>query len=619
MFKSLQAKIVGVITVMLVVSLALALILVTAAVGSRERAVDLDLKNRLAGHLNAAAGWQAIERGVGATVIGMENPPQALKAKFAGLGEKGDAEVAAAVAVAAEIAAHGTDPDFTGLLSRWKSAYADLKRVRPDVASGGSGRGGWVATATANISAEFNLRDVAFAPTGVAEKVVYYNAVTRATVATLCEYAGQERALLGNSVASGEPIDPALMERLKGFRGIVENAAAQVIFLKELASTPRELATAIGNFESAFLVDYQKLREAVYAASAAGAPYPVGGGQWIERATTAIDTGLAISDVIGRLSTVAAESIRVEARNSIVTSLGLLALSVVAYGFVILFVRRSVIRPLNEVIDALREGATQTASASGEISASSQTLAQGSTEQAASLEETSSALEEISAQSKNNAHKASSANELATGARRSAEEGSTAMDEMVAAMKQITASSTEVGKIIKVIEEIAFQTNLLALNAAVEAARAGEHGKGFAVVAEEVRNLAQRAAAAAKETAGLIGQGAQHAAVGAERADRAAAVLGEIITGVRSVATLVDEISIASGQQAEGVNQVNVAVTQMDAVTQQNAATAEEAAAAAEELSAQAQQMDLVVGDLTCLVTGLRPHGENGRRRMIVA
>ncbi len=268
------------------------------------------------------------------------------------------------------------------------------------------------------------------------------------------------------------------------------------------------------------------------------------------------------------------------------------------------FMVRSITKPVNEIINNLAEGATQITSASGEISSSSQTLAEGSTEQASSLEETSATLEQMAAQTRQNADNASQANSLSNSAREEAEGGVEAMSEMIVAMADINRSSEEISKIIKVIEEIAFQTNLLALNAAVEAARAGDHGKGFAVVAEEVRNLAQRSATAAKDTAVLIEDAVKKASSGNEIAARAGKALDGIVESVKKVTDLVGEISAASNDQAQGVDQVNSAVAQMDSVTQQNASTAEQSAAASEELDAQAQNLNGIVSELRALVEG---------------
>ncbi|MBI4667518.1 MAG: MCP four helix bundle domain-containing protein [Nitrospinae bacterium] len=267
-------------------------------------------------------------------------------------------------------------------------------------------------------------------------------------------------------------------------------------------------------------------------------------------------------------------------------------------------ITRGITGPMNRIIEGLSESSDQVAAAAGQISSSSQSLAEGATEQASSLEETSSALEEVSGMTRQNADNANQASSLARDTRAEAEKGNQAMGDMINSMKAINKSSEEIAKIIKVIEEIAFQTNLLALNAAVEAARAGEHGKGFAVVAEEVRNLAQRSATAAKDTAALIEEAVKRASEGSDMANRAGEVLHIIVESVKKVTDLVAEIAAASNEQAQGVDQVNTAVSQMDKVTQQNAAGAEETAAASEELNAQAERLKDMVGEMVAMVEG---------------
>jgi len=268
------------------------------------------------------------------------------------------------------------------------------------------------------------------------------------------------------------------------------------------------------------------------------------------------------------------------------------------------FIARGITKALKRIIDALTEGAEQVASASGQVSSASQSLAEGATEQAAGLEETSSSLEEMSSMTKQNADNAQQANTLANEARKSAGTGAESMAKMNEAIQDIQKSSDETAKIIKVIDEIAFQTNLLALNAAVEAARAGEAGKGFAVVAEEVRNLAMRSAEAAKNTSSMIEESVKNSKNGVDIAGEVGKVLDEIVGSIGKTTDLVSEIAAASAEQAQGIDQVNTAVTQMDKVTQQNAANAEESASASEELSAQAEQMNQVVGELVMLVGG---------------
>ncbi|MDR3378680.1 MAG: methyl-accepting chemotaxis protein, partial [Verrucomicrobiae bacterium] len=261
-------------------------------------------------------------------------------------------------------------------------------------------------------------------------------------------------------------------------------------------------------------------------------------------------------------------------------------------------------RVLQRVSSSLHDGANQVASAAGQVSSASQSLAQGSGEQAASLEETSSSLEEMASMTKRNAENAEKVNELAKQARQSADKGVTDMKDMSQAMQAIKISSDDVAKIIRTIDEIAFQTNILALNAAVEAARAGEAGMGFAVVAEEVRNLAQRSAQAAKETTAKIEGAIGKTGQGVELSEKVAKTLNEIVSKVHQVDELASEVSNASREQTQGITQINTAVGEMDKVTQSTAASAEESASAAEELNAQADVMRDVVGELVRLVDG---------------
>ncbi len=246
---------------------------------------------------------------------------------------------------------------------------------------------------------------------------------------------------------------------------------------------------------------------------------------------------------------------------------------------------------MNELIRQVFEAADQVNAGSRQVSDASQSLSHSATEAASSLEEIGASMQQISSQTRLNAENAGKASKLASNVMAAAEEGNGKMADMQKAMNEISESSSSVAKIIKAIDEIAFQTNLLALNAAVEAARAGKHGKGFTVVAEEVRNLAQRSAKAAKETAEMIENSIKKTGMGAAVANETAKSLGEIVAGVTKVTMLVSDIAAASMEQEKGVAQVNIGISQVDKVTQQNTAVAEEAAAASEELSSQSVEL----------------------------
>jgi len=260
-----------------------------------------------------------------------------------------------------------------------------------------------------------------------------------------------------------------------------------------------------------------------------------------------------------------------------------------------LFAMKTMRDDLAGIVGQVRSGTDTIATASGQIAAGNLDLSSRTEQQASSLEETASSMEELTSTVKQNADNARQAKQLAVTASNVASEGGTVVAQVVDTMGAIDASSRKIVDIISVIDGIAFQTNILALNAAVEAARAGEQGRGFAVVATEVRSLAQKSAAAAREIKALIGDSVEKVENGGRLVAQAGATMQEVVASVQRVTDIMAEISAASHEQSAGIEQVNQAIAQMDQVTQQNAALVEEAAAAAGSMQDQAASLSRVV------------------------
>ncbi len=314
----------------------------------------------------------------------------------------------------------------------------------------------------------------------------------------------------------------------------------------------------------------------------------------VARVKTAVHTFQ--SDLESRTS---AEQRRNETVVLTITSIGLALGAIIAW-----LITRGVTRRITEVAARLATESDKTGAAAMQVSQASHSMADGASQQAASLEETSSSLHEMASMTTRNSENAQNAKTLANQARQTADAGAIDMEQMKTAMSAIKGSSTEISKIIKTIDEIAFQTNILALNAAVEAARAGEAGLGFAVVADEVRNLAQRCAGAAKETADKISASTEKSEQGARISEKMAANLAAIVDKTRQLDERIGEIAQSSHEQSEGIGQLNSAVASMDKITQENAALAEESSASAEELKSQAEQVRLAVAELMRMARG---------------
>ncbi len=290
---------------------------------------------------------------------------------------------------------------------------------------------------------------------------------------------------------------------------------------------------------------------------------------------------------------------------TIVTALVITFLAII----ISFFIAKSISRPLNQLSKTVATSSFTVAAAASQVSATSHSLSQGAIEQAASLEETSAAIEQISATIQQNADHADQADHLMTDTSHVITQANRFMGELTTSMKEISKASEDTFNIIKTIDEIAFQTNLLALNAAVEAARAGDAGNGFAVVADEVRSLALGAAEAAKHIANMIEGTVKKVEYGSGLVTNTNKAFGQVSESSTQIAALVSEIAIASSEQAQGIQQVNTAVMEMEKVTQQNATNAEESACSSEELNTQASQMKSVVKELSALING-RTNGD---------
>ena len=269
-----------------------------------------------------------------------------------------------------------------------------------------------------------------------------------------------------------------------------------------------------------------------------------------------------------------------------------------------IFFSNSLTKPINRIIDNLSDTARQVYHASVQVSSSSHQLAEGASKQASSLEETSASLEEMSSMTKQNAENAQQANNYTNAGVDNLENANQTMKALIESMADISTASNNVAKIIKTIDQIAFQTNLLALNAAVEAARAGEAGAGFAVVADEVRNLALRVAEESNNTQEMVMEIIQKVDNGSGLVKETDEQYRGVALGVQKIKELIGEISSASNEQSQGIDQANIAMAEMEKVTQMNAANAEESADASEKLNGHSASMDKIVAELVPLIRG---------------
>ncbi len=334
----------------------------------------------------------------------------------------------------------------------------------------------------------------------------------------------------------------------------------------------------------------------------------------IEKQVGTVRIGLSKKALVEMLSANERRADRVKAGLTVGLLLFAILVNLLIAGTLYAVIRSQVANPINNVIAYLTSDSQQVSVTAEQLSQFSRQISEGASNQASSLEEVSGSLEEMAAMTRQNAESAGEADKLMAAVRTTVTRGHDSMEQLNSAIGDIKESSDQTSKIIKTIDEIAMQTNLLALNAAVEAARAGEAGRGFAVVAEEVRGLAQRSAQAAKDTAALIERAREASDVGVDLAQKSFDTMENVTGSAAKAADIVGEIAAASQEQSQGIEQVNVAVSQMEKVTQNNAANAEESASASGDLAEQARRLDEVVGQLVRVVHGAKTndHSSSG-------
>jgi methyl-accepting chemotaxis protein len=323
-----------------------------------------------------------------------------------------------------------------------------------------------------------------------------------------------------------------------------------------------------------------------------------------ERLGSLNESGANILSTADSLVGMVGQSIAVQKKDALKMVCTLLFSGLLVFWGLSFLLVRSITRPVKNAVRGLTEIAEQVNAASAIVSDAGQELSGGASTQAAAIEQTSSSLEEMATMTRQNAENAAQANSLMHETKATVGQANQSMQGLTASMKEISKASEQTQKIIKTIDEVAFQTNLLALNAAVEAARAGEVGAGFAVVAEEVRNLARRAADAAKDTAGLIESTVKKVKEGVVLVDRTNAEFLRVLDGASKTGELIGEIAAASQEQSQGVDQINRAVAEMDKIIQMNSANAEESSASSFDLNSRAGELQIFIQELSALVGG---------------
>lgn len=572
-----------------------------------------DVRSQAVARLSDAAGFLAIERGSGAGLLA--KPDKALREKHEAARQSGNAQLAEARQQVEILLSESDDQHLAASLRAWQDAWDKLNSDRTCLDGNQLDPTQWITTITALIERSFRLRDVIFVPSVPEDAVILYNTQVRSNVAELAEFTGRERALLTQHISAGSPIDTAARLKLAQFRAIQKYTMEGVESLREAKTTPPELAAAIAAMFAEY-AEFDRVRASVTEAGESGKPYPIPAADFFAAATRAIDSALKLGPISSALADQAAGQLKQQARWSLGQSTTAATLTLAVLMGLAIYIARGIVRPLLIAVAGLRDGATQVQEASSIVSGAAQVTAQSASDQSSELEKINLSLAQVVEKAQQNLNATQKASTMAQDAQHAAHAGNQVADRLITVTNEIKTSGEEIGKIISLIEGIAFQTNLLALNAAVEAARAGEAGKGFAVVAEEVRSLALRCSQAAKETGEQISRSIVSTKEGAHVSENVAGSLSQISTGITGLSSMLGEITVASNGQFQVVEEVRQRIVTMDDITNRNASGAEEAAAAAEELNSMSLALkDQLLADLVGLVEGNR---RSERRAMYV-
>lgn len=412
------------------------------------------------------------------------------------------------------------------------------------------------------------------------------------------ERVGIERAVLNNTFAN-DGFAPGM------YKKFIEILSAQKVFLENFMAFADE--SAIAFYQATItpaVADEVSAMEKIASDKYLAGGFGIQAEHWFDTITKKIDLMKEVETRLAAdLNAMADKRIAAD-RHSLISTATTAILAIILSVLMAVYFSSLIVGALERISNDLTSGADEVASASGHVFSVSQSLADGASNQAATIEQTSASMVEISAMTKQNADNVGQADGLIGEARKVIVTANDSMGLLTKSMEEIARASEETSQIIKTIDEIAFQTNLLALNAAVEAARAGEAGAGFAVVADEVRSLAMRAAGAAQNIAALIEGTVQKVQTGSNLVAVTNQSFREAADSTAKISLLMSELAVASREQATGISQVNLGVTELDTVTQQNVAIAEQTASASEELNAQAGQMKETVRTLNALVMG---------------